>query len=71
MRRKEDEHITVGRWKCVKVELIHFICRGSGGAQRQAQALTGEGVDVGRSSMGEYTVSLDTYGWFPEHLPNT
>jgi methylated-DNA-protein-cysteine methyltransferase-like protein len=27
-----------------------------------------EGVEVTRTAMGEYTVDLEVYGWFPEEL---
>lgn len=43
--------------------------RGASGAARQADVLRGEGVDVGRGSLGELTVDLAVYGWFPESLP--
>ncbi|KAF1352212.1 6-O-methylguanine DNA methyltransferase [Delphinella strobiligena] len=42
----------------------------SGGAARQATALRAEGVEVGRGSLGEYTVDLTTQGWFPSVLPS-
>lgn len=41
---------------------------GTDGAQRQAQALQAEGVDVQLSRGGQYTVSLAEYGWFPESI---
>ena len=41
---------------------------GTDGAQRQAQALRAEGVDVQLSRGGQYTVALAEYGWFPEHI---
>jgi len=41
---------------------------GTDGAQRQAQALRGEGVDVQLSRGGQYTISLVEYGWFPEDI---
>jgi len=41
---------------------------GTDGAQRQAQALRAEGVDVQLSRGGQYTISLAEYGWFPEHI---
>ncbi|KAE8452873.1 hypothetical protein EG329_013145 [Mollisiaceae sp. DMI_Dod_QoI] len=40
------------------------------GAATQAQALRGEGVIVNTTSLGEYTVSLAEYGWFPRQLPS-
>ncbi|KAL6864629.1 6-O-methylguanine DNA methyltransferase [Trichoderma novae-zelandiae] len=39
------------------------------GAANQAVELQREGVEVVRSAMGEYTVDLAVYGWFPEELP--
>jgi len=44
--------------------------RGAGGAARQEAALQQEGVEVGHGSLGERTVDLATYGWFPSHLPS-
>jgi methylated-DNA-protein-cysteine methyltransferase-like protein len=29
-----------------------------------------EGVEVSEDSMGQYTVDLKDYGWFPEMLPS-
>ncbi|QUC21771.1 uncharacterized protein UV8b_06014 [Ustilaginoidea virens] len=40
-----------------------------GGAQRQADALRAEGVAVARGALGEWTVDLEQYGWFPSALP--
>jgi methylated-DNA-protein-cysteine methyltransferase related protein len=44
--------------------------RGPGGASRQAEALRSEGVQVDEGSMGEFTVDLSQYGWFPDLLPS-
>ncbi|KAJ5330118.1 hypothetical protein N7541_005902 [Penicillium brevicompactum] len=44
--------------------------RGPGSAQRQAESLQSEGVEVTTDSMGEMYVSLAQYGWFPSHLPS-
>ena len=44
--------------------------RGPGGALRQAAFLRREGVIVGLGSLGELTVDLDAYGWFPDFLPS-
>ena len=44
--------------------------RGPSGATRQAAFLRREGVTVGMGSLGELTVNLETYGWFPELLPS-
>ncbi|OAX79294.1 hypothetical protein ACJ72_06389 [Emergomyces africanus] len=43
--------------------------RGPGSAARQAAALEEEGVDVHADSMGEYSVELGRFGWFPDRLP--
>lgn len=43
---------------------------GEGGAARQAAELKREGVEVERSSMGELTIDLSEYGWFPNFLPS-
>lgn len=44
--------------------------RGPGSAERQAEALRLEGVDVTSDSMGEMYVDFSRYGWFPKHLPS-
>jgi len=43
---------------------------GEGGASRQAEALRGEGVEVERSALGEFSIDFSTYGWFPDQLPS-
>ncbi|KAF8863625.1 DNA binding methylated-DNA--cysteine S-methyltransferase [Acephala macrosclerotiorum] len=40
------------------------------GATNQAQVLRGEGVTVNTGSLGELTVDLGEYGWFPRQLPS-
>ncbi|CAL5871639.1 uncharacterized protein PFLUO_LOCUS5892 [Penicillium psychrofluorescens] len=44
--------------------------RGPGSAQRQADALQQENVEVTTDSMGEWYVDFSRYGWFPTSLPN-
>ncbi|KAJ6138728.1 Winged helix-turn-helix transcription repressor DNA-binding [Penicillium samsonianum] len=44
--------------------------RGPGSAERQAEALTQEGVEVTTDSMGEMYVDFSRYGWFPSELPS-
>lgn len=44
-------------------------CRGPGSAERQAEALRQEGVQVDVDSMGDFYVDFARYGWFPERLP--
>ena len=44
--------------------------RGPGGATRQAAALRREGVTVRNGALGELTIDLGTYGWFPSILPS-
>ena len=44
--------------------------RGPGGAARQADALRREEVIVRVGSLGELTVDLEAYGWFPDFLPS-
>ncbi|TQB73040.1 hypothetical protein MPDQ_006290 [Monascus purpureus] len=44
--------------------------REPGAAERQAEVLRQEGVDVQTDSMGEMYVDLDRYGWFPRMLPS-
>jgi hypothetical protein len=45
-----------------------FVCSGPGSAERQAEALREEGVEVASDSMGEFYVDLSRYGWFPVEL---
>lgn len=47
-----------------------FDARGPGGAARQAAALRMEGVTVDAGHLGEFTVDLAAYGWFPNQLPS-
>ncbi|KAL2850635.1 6-O-methylguanine DNA methyltransferase [Aspergillus pseudoustus] len=42
--------------------------RGPGSAERQAEALHGEGVEVTSDSLGEFYVDFSRYGWFPAEL---
>ncbi|PGH10728.1 hypothetical protein AJ79_05319 [Helicocarpus griseus UAMH5409] len=42
---------------------------GPGSAARQAAALEAEGVEVHVDRMGEYSVELGRFGWFPDRLP--
>ncbi|KAL4787142.1 6-O-methylguanine DNA methyltransferase [Aspergillus varians] len=44
--------------------------RGPGSAERQAEALLGEGVEVVSDSLGEFYVDFARFGWFPEELPS-
>ncbi|PWY93901.1 MGMT family protein [Aspergillus sclerotioniger CBS 115572] len=44
--------------------------RGPGSAERQAEVLRGEGVEVESDAMGEFYVDLGRFGWFPEVLPS-
>ncbi|MCJ1225261.1 hypothetical protein MMC12_001910 [Toensbergia leucococca] len=44
--------------------------RGPGGAQRQATVLRREGVIVGTGHLGELSVDLGAFGWFPPNLPS-
>ncbi|KAJ5384239.1 Winged helix-turn-helix transcription repressor DNA-binding [Penicillium concentricum] len=44
--------------------------RGPGSAERQAEALAQEGVEVTTDSMGEMYVDFSRYGWFPGELPS-
>ncbi|KJR82215.1 uncharacterized protein SPSK_03655 [Sporothrix schenckii 1099-18] len=43
---------------------------GAGSRNRQAAALQAEGVDVIADAMGELSVDLKRYGWFPRQLPS-
>ncbi|KAI0136852.1 DNA binding methylated-DNA--cysteine S-methyltransferase [Xylariales sp. AK1849] len=40
------------------------------GARNQAAALQAEGVAVATGTLGELTVDLAEYGWFPRSLPS-
>ncbi|KAL2868945.1 MGMT family protein [Aspergillus lucknowensis] len=44
--------------------------RGPGSAERQAEALREEGVEVTSDSMGEFYVDFSRFGWFPAELPS-
>ncbi|PYH87447.1 methyltransferase [Aspergillus ellipticus CBS 707.79] len=44
--------------------------RGPGSAERQAEALRAEGVQVDVDAMGEFYVDVAKFGWFPEMLPS-
>jgi methylated-DNA-protein-cysteine methyltransferase related protein len=46
------------------------MARGEGGAQRQADTLQLEGVDVTNSGIDGLVVDLSEYGWFPDILPS-
>ena len=50
--------------------MFHVYIRGAGGAARQAEALRAEGVTVDTGHLGELTVDLAAFGWFPERLPS-
>ena len=50
--------------------MFHAMDRGAGGAARQAAALRAEGVTVDTGHLGELTVDLAAFGWFPEQLPS-
>ena len=58
------------RFTLKKDSLIDWRQRGPGGAARQAAALRREGVVVRTGAMGELTIDLGTYGWFPSILPS-
>ncbi len=40
------------------------------GSVNQAAALQAEGVEVTTGALGEFLVSFETYGWFPDTLPS-
>ncbi|KAL2832552.1 6-O-methylguanine DNA methyltransferase [Aspergillus cavernicola] len=44
--------------------------RGPGSAERQAEVLREEGVEVQTDSMGEFYVDFTRDGWFPQELPS-
>lgn len=43
---------------------------GPGSAERQAEVLREEGVEVQVDSMGEFYVDMARFGWFPNQLPS-
>ncbi len=43
---------------------------GAGGRNRQAEALRAEGVEVTADAMGQLSVDLARFGWFPRQLPS-
>jgi hypothetical protein len=55
---------------CCLLFIIDDGQRGPGAAARQADALRREGVEVQEDTMGQYTIDLGRYGWFPETLPS-
>ena len=52
------------------LRFVAFDLRGPGSAARQATSLRREGVVVHTDSMGEFSIDLGRYGWFPHRLPN-
>lgn len=44
--------------------------RGPSAASHQADALRREGVEIREDAMGQYTIDLSKYGWFPDVLPS-
>jgi hypothetical protein len=44
--------------------------RGPSAASHQADALRREGVEIREDAMGQYTIDLAKYGWFPDVLPS-
>ncbi|KAL6238427.1 hypothetical protein BDW75DRAFT_19967 [Aspergillus navahoensis] len=44
--------------------------RGPGSAERQAEVLREEGVEVTSDSMGEFYIDFGRFGWFPAELPS-
>ena len=51
-------------------DIDEVMLSGEGGASRQAESLRGEGVEVERSALGEFSIDFSTYGWFPDQLPS-
>lgn len=62
-------HRYVDEMRCVLGFHDADFCRGPGSAERQAEALRQEGVEVDSDSMGDFYVDFARYGWFPDHLP--
>ena len=66
----EGCHITKVRPSQRTWSLFDWYKRGPGGATRQAAALRREGVTVRTGALGELSIDLGTYGWFPSILPS-
>ena len=48
----------------------YYSASGPGSAERQAEALREEGVEVTSDSMGEFYIDFGRFGWFPAELPS-
>ena len=68
--KAEIRHVVPTEHVCLMRLLIDAEQRGPSGASRQAAALRREQVHVDQGSMGEYSIDLATYGWFPDVLPS-
>lgn len=73
--KRKRHHIAkvggLGRWQHKRLGApAEWHCRGPGGAARQAAALRREGVMVDTGPLGELTVDLVAFGWFPSTLPS-
>jgi hypothetical protein len=55
---------------CCLVQYVDKGQRGPSAASHQADALRREGVEVREDAMGQYSVDLAQYGWFPDTLPS-
>jgi methylated-DNA-protein-cysteine methyltransferase-like protein len=58
------------RGLCCLLFIVDKRQRGPGSAGRQADALRREGVEIREDAMGQYTIDLAQYGWFPDVLPS-
>ncbi|ODM19668.1 hypothetical protein SI65_04653 [Aspergillus cristatus] len=65
---ESGEHFHAGNvpWQRVINSKGMISHREPGGAERQADVLRGEGVEVDTDAMGEFYVDLARYGWFPD-----
>jgi len=52
------------------VHCVDKVQRGPSAASHQADALRREVVEVREDAMGQYTVDLARFGWFPDVLPS-
>jgi methylated-DNA-protein-cysteine methyltransferase-like protein len=50
--------------------LVDKAQRGPSAASHQADALRREGVEVREDAMGQYTIDMAKFGWFPDVLPS-
>jgi hypothetical protein len=55
---------------CCLLLIVNEGQRGPSAASHQADVLRREGVEIREDALGQYTVDLARYGWFPDVLPS-